>query len=614
MKIFRNQGTTALVAVLLSVWSGGDLLAADAPSTTPTSTAIAAQGAAVTLDASGRQQLQGHLTSAMKEAPVVARVPPANQLTLTIGLALKNRNALLDAANAVADPKSPSYRKYLTPDQLADAYGATSAEYQTLLDWGKSNSLTVTPHKNRITATFVGSVANIETALDIHLNYRKRPDGTWFFAPDTEPSIKLALPVEHISGLENFELPTKAGGSGNGGEYQGSDYRNAYAPSVGLTGAGQTIGIFMFDGFSQNDINGYATLIRQTFLPVQRVPASTSTSAGVEGTLDVEMSLSMAPAAQIVVFLGNSGSAMLANMVDRDDIKQFSSSWFWYDGTTMDETLMADMAMQGQSFFQASGDGGAYQVGVFPSSKYTSPNLDCRQFPFITIVGGTSLDMSDNGASYGMLETAWPASSGGSEASVPIPSYQADIAGHNGASSTTRNVPDVSAQAAGGTIVYNGAPSYVGGTSQATPLWAGFMALVNQQAANYRDASVGFANPKLYAIAAGAAYGTSFHDIVSGCTPNGNGNQYCAGTGYDLATGLGSPQAGLIDALAPGCPPGEGSIESGNGLQCFVLPKCPATCKDGCLIVPPGIAFNKGTSPLFACKNAQGGIGAEVKP
>jgi subtilase family serine protease len=610
MRIIRSYIFVALGAALLSAWSDGDILAADA-----TSTGTTLQSAGIALNAAGRQQLQGHLTPEMKQAPVVGPVAPTKQLTLTIGLALKDRNALIDAANQVSDPKSSSYRKYLSPEQFADRFGTTPADYETLLEWGRSNNLTVTPHKNRIIATVAGSVANIEAALDIHLKYSKRPDGTWFFAPDAEPSLNLALPIEHISGLENFVLPTQAGGSGSNGEYQGTDFRNAYVPSVTLTGAGQTIGIFMFDGFAQSDINGYAALTKQTFLPVEELPANTSTTPGVEGTLDVEMALSMAPAAQVVVFLGGTGAAILANMADRDDIEQFSSSWFWYNGSTSDENLMAELALQGQSFFQASGDAGAYAVGVFPSSKYKSPNLDCRQFPFITIVGGTSLDMSGNGASYGTLETTWPGSSGGIISSVPIPSYQAGIAGHNGASSSNRNVPDVSAQAAGTNIFLNGAVTSKGGTSQATPLWAGFMALVNQQAVKYRESSVGFANPALYEVAATTAYSTTFHDVVSGCTPNGNGNQYCAGTGYDLATGLGSPQSGLINALmpAPPCPPGEGWIENGNGLQCIKIPACPADCRDGCIVVPPGIPPNRTSNAIFACKNAQGGIGTPIQ-
>jgi subtilase family serine protease len=344
-----------------------------------------------------RQHLKGQLTQEMLNAPVVGRVPPTTQLTLTIGLVIKNMTGLTAAADQASDPKSPSYRKYLSPEQFADQFGASPADYQTLLSWGSSNHLAVTAHKNRFVATFAGSVADIEKALDIQLSYRKRPDGTQFFAPNVEPSLELALPVEHIGGLENFILPKRAGGSGPGGTYQGMDYRHAYAPSVTLTGAGQTIGIFMArtsDGFNQIDINSYATLINQSFLPVQEVPAGTVTTAGGEGTLDVDMALSMAPAAQIVGFFGDH-TEILTNMADRSDIKQFTSSWTWYNGTTTDTCLMEELALQGQSFFQITGDAAAYTMGMFPT--YSRGTLDCRQFPYITLVGGTSLNMSDNG-------------------------------------------------------------------------------------------------------------------------------------------------------------------------------------------------------------------------
>jgi subtilase family serine protease len=494
-----------------------------------------------------RQQLKGHLTPEMNKAPLVGRVPPTTQLTLTIGLVIPNRAALVDATQRIADPNSPNYRHYLTPEEFADRFGVSPADYQSVLDWATSNRLNVTAHRNHFVATVSGSVADIESALNVHLNNRERADGTEFYAPDAEPALNLSVPVEHIGGLENFIRPDKAGGSAPNGGYQGTDFRNAYAPNMTLTGAGQKIGIFMLDGFAQSDINGYARQTNQTFLTVQEVPANTATTPGDEGTLDIEASLSMAPAAQVVAFLGNP-TAILTNMTERTDIKQFSSSWFWYDGTTTDTNLMLQLASQGQSFFQATGDGGAYQVGVFPN--YISGKLDCRQFPAITLVGGTDLNMTNNGASYGNLETAWPSSSGGIEASVAIPSYQASIAGHNGASSTHRNVPDVSAQANDIHYFFNGSAGDVAGTSEATPLWAGYMALVNEQAAGGGAASPGFANPTLYALAASSAYDSDFHDVVSGCTPNGSGNQYCAGTGYDLATGLGSPQHALIYALS----------------------------------------------------------------
>jgi subtilase family serine protease len=493
-----------------------------------------------------RQTLKNHLKPEIRDTLLVSRVPPTTQMTLSIGLVISESAGLVAAAAEIADPDSPSYRRYLTPEQFADRFGVSPEDYQAVLDWAQANHLTVTAHKNRFAATVAGSVADIEAALNLHMNYHARSDGTQFFAPDAEPSLDLRVPVEHISGLDNFLRPERAGGSGPGGTYQGTDFRNAYVPGITLTGEGQKIGIFMLDGFAQSDIDGYATKTGLSFLPVKVVPATTLTP-GAEGTLDVEASLSMAPAAQIVAFVGDP-TTILTNMTDHQEIKQFSSSWFWYDGTTTDTNLMLQLATQGQSFFQASGDGGAYPVGAFP--KYISGSLDCRQFPYITLVGGTSLDMSGSGSSYGSLETVWPGSSGGIESSVAIPGYQSGIAGHNGASKTHRNVPDVSAQAAGIDLFWSGSSSDWVGTSESTPLWAGYLALVNELASDGGLGSVGFANPALYSIASTSAYDATFHDILSGCAPDTSGNVYCAGKGYDLATGLGSPGTALIYTLS----------------------------------------------------------------
>jgi subtilase family serine protease len=537
---------TLVSALALAGIAAGQAATAEVPAAD--SPELGSAEALAPLPGSTRQQLTGHLTPDMLQAPLVGRVPPDTELTITVGLVIKNEAALVDTAEQIADSASPSYRKYLTPEQFGDLFGAAPADYQALIDWGHAHNLTVTEHKNRFVANMTGAVADIEKALNIHMNYRLRRDGTQFLAPDAEPSIDLAVQVEHIAGLEDFLPPERAGGSGPGGTYWGTDFRHAYAPGMTMTGAGQKIGIFMLDGFAQSDIDGYAKATGQSFLPVEEVPAHTKTTPGDEGTLDVESALAMAPAAQVVVFLGNE-TQILTNMADSKDIKQFSSSWFWYNGSKTDVNLMLQLGTQGQSFFQASGDSGSYPTGVFP--KYVYNKLDCRQFPSITIVGGTSLDMSGGGASYGTLETVWGGSSGGIEASVAIPSYQKSIAGHNGASSTHRNVPDVSAQAAEGTIIFKGADSYLAGTSEATPLWAGYMALVNQLAASYGSSSAGFANPELYKIAATSAYDTDFHDIVSGCAPGRQGdNDYCAGQGYDLVTGLGSPTHQLIYALS----------------------------------------------------------------
>jgi subtilase family serine protease len=498
-----------------------------------------------------RQQLKGHLIPEMSKAPLGARLTPTTQLTFTVGLVIPNSAELDQLAEQISDPKSPLYRKYLTPEQFADRFGASRADYQSVVDWAHSNHLTATTHRNRFVVTVTGAVADIEPALNVHLHYRSRSDGTQFFAPDVEPSIQLSVPVEHIGGLDDFFRPVSAVGSGSGGSYQGNDFRNAYAPNMTLTGKGQSIGIFMFNQFAQSDINGYAAQTGHTYLPVKVIPAKATLNPGAEGTLDVEAALSMAPAAQIVGFVGTGSNptAILTNMTDHTEIKQFSSSWFWANGTKTDANLMQQLATNGQSFFQASGDNGAYAIGWLPT--YTSGTLDCRQFPAITVVGGTVLNMSGSGLSYGSLETAWPGSSGGIITSVTIPSYQYGLPG---TSTSGRSQPDVSAQASDILIFYKGGTQDVNGTSLATPLWAGFMALVNELATNAGKATVGFANPALYLdyarILSDSDYETDFHDIVSGCNPDKSGNQYCAAAGYDLVTGLGSPQHSLIYTLS----------------------------------------------------------------
>jgi len=76
-------------------------------------------------------------------------------------------------------------------------------------------------------------------------------------------------------------------------------------------------------------------------------------------------------------------------------------------------------------------------------------------------------------------------------------------------------------------------------------MWAGYIALVNQQLKTNGYSDIGFINPYLYSFGVSSSYGTDFHDITSG-----KSGSYSAVTGYDLVTGWGSPNGqGLINAL-----------------------------------------------------------------
>src|SRR5271165_3088601 len=226
---------------------------------------------------------------------------------------------------------------------------------------------------------------------------------------------------------------------------------------------------------------------------------------------------------------------------------QIGCSWAWSPADPgSDDLYYQKFAAQGQNFFVASGDSGSYPN----ASSYYYPAED----DYVTAVGGTDLQVTGPGGPWSS-ETAWVDSGGGiSQDGIPIPAWQ-QLAGvinsSNKGSKTLRNVPDVAAEA-NFDFYYcsdqSGCGTGLGGTSFAAPMWAGYMALANQQAAANGE-SIGFINPIIYPQAAtgGTTYSNLFHDITSGTS-----GSYSAVTGYDLVTGWGTPnKSGLINLLAP---------------------------------------------------------------
>lgn len=392
---------------------------------------------------------------------------------------------------------------------------------------------------------------------------------------------------------------TDAGtGTGSGGGYQGYDFRDAYlngAPSS-LQGSGQTIGLFELSGFFPSDISTY----EQSATP--QLPANAAVVEPVDGggftsnsdevgevSLDIEVAVSMAPMATIMAYEGPDNGNL---DVVSDDIlsamantiplcRQISSSWYGFgDSTTA--SLLAQLAAQGQGFFEASGDDGAYSSNnINPETGLpnTVPNTDTVS-PYMTLVGGTNLITpapagSPPSITYGS-ETTWNdyaageggGSSGGGICDIngagagntlALPIYQSSVSmSGNGGSTAWRDDPDVSMVAEDFEVVSGGQtyPSptngIIDGTSGASPLWAAFMALANEQAALKGVPPVGFANPALYAIG-GSSSASAFHDIADGSNNNLGGSYttfFTAVPGYDLATGWGSPNGmAMINAL-----------------------------------------------------------------
>jgi hypothetical protein len=549
--------------------------------------------------AAERQVLHGHVPAAVARFNLqpTGQLPATNRLALAIGLPLRNQAGLSNLIQQLYDPASPNYHRYLTPEQFAERFGPTEQDYQKVIAFFQTNGLIVAgTHSDRMLLDVNGSVANLEKAFHVTMRVYQHPtEKRQFYAPDVEPSVASNIPILGINGLNNYALPrpllrkatasnqplnaTPAAGSGPSGTYLGTDLRAAYVPGVTLTGAGQAVGLLEFDGYYPNDITTYESSNGLPNVPLTNILIdSFSGSAGGnndEVALDIEMAISMAPGlSRVVVYeAGPYGNAydVLDNMATNILAMQISSSWFWGGGPNpnMEDQYFQKFAAQGQSYFQASGDSDAYSGST--SSDYPSDD------PYVTSVGGTTLTNSGPGGSY-VSETVWNwgniprqgyiGSSGGISTSYSIPYWQTNInMTANQGSTTMRNVPDVALTANNVWITYgNGlsATNY-GGTSFAAPLWAGFTALVNQQAAALGSPPVGFLNPAIYAIANGPNYASDFHDTTTGNnTRSGSTTKFYATTGYDLCTGLGTPNGtNLINALAG--PPNPLAIAPASG-------------------------------------------------
>jgi len=506
-------------------------------------------------DAAEARVLPNHVPEAVSKARRLGPMSRGAELRLAIGLPLRNQDELDAFIKEVADPTSAHYRAWLTPDEFTLRYGPSETDYATVKTFAESHNLTVTGiHPNRMILDVTGKVSDIESAFNIALTAWSDDQRGSFYAPDRDPSVDASLPILDIVGLDNYVTPRPmnlkttplasvsrdaATGSGPSGLLIGNDFRSAYAPGVKLTGTGQTIGLFELDGFYAGDVTANFSAAGLPAVPVQTVLLDGSNGApgggNIEVILDIMMAAYMAPGAKIIVYEGYNWNDVLNRMATDNQASQLSSSWGYSPINATTEQIFRQYIAQGQSFFQASGDSGAYTNGVMTPSD--DPNL--------TVVGGTHLSTSGPGGSW-IGETAWSGSGGGVSKSYAIPSYQQGIKmAAVGGSTTMRNIPDVAltADVQMFVIYNNGQGTSVGGTSAAAPLWAGFTALANQQAHSKGGNPVGFLNPTLYSLEA-PQYAASMHDIISGS------NGFQTAPGYDLVTGWGSPAGqGLIDQL-----------------------------------------------------------------
>jgi kumamolisin len=456
---------------------------------------------------------------------------------------------------------------YHTREEFAVLHGADPADIQSVKNFAHEYNLTVSEESAaRRSVVLRGTVENMQKAFGTSLAHYDTPEGGYRgrTGPLTIPA-DLQGAVVGVLGLDNRPVakphirranPAKAPSG-----ISPAQVAQAYDYPAGATGAGETIGIIeLGGGYNSADLSTYFSGLGLNTPTITSVsvdegankPGVDQDSDG-EVMLDIEVAGAVAQGAKIVVYFApntDQGFHDAITTAVHDTVNTpsvISISWGGPEDNWLPQSASAmleactDAAGVGVTVTVAAGDDGATD-GVTDGKLHVDlpaclpPVLGC---------GGTKLKVS-----HGTIasETVWNelsskegATGGGVSRTYPIPSYQASakVPVQPETKFAGRGVPDVAGNAdpvTGYAVRVDGSNTVIGGTSAVAPLWAGLIALLNQQLGK----PVGFVQPALYQIGESV-----FHDITSG-----NNDGYSAGKGWDACTGLGTPNgAALLKAL-----------------------------------------------------------------
>jgi hypothetical protein len=452
------------------------------------------------------------------------------------------------------------------------------------------------PNGDRLAAARAGQRGPVATGLG---GSRPAP------AAPARPETASAGPAPRVesAGLPAACPAATAAGSGSGYTMaeEGAQLGVDSLLEDGLTGAGQTIGVFELAGFQASDILTYESCFGLSN-PVSQVNVDGGgapdylNGGTAEADLDIEQAITQAPGVSVIAYdAPNDGNPstlydLWSTIVDQDRAQSVSSSWGACEadsdvGASLDD-LFEQAALQGQSVFAASGDSGSEDCApgylplpANPPAGWGALAVDYPgSSPWVTAVGGTDLGSAgqltvwnycqgEAGPACFAQNDGYVAGGGGQssqETSAPWQAAYLRRASGRGPCSTCREVPDVAADAGYPLVSFatdDNNPSQTTepswqlgvGTSYAAPFLAGLTADRNQGCQTTTGSFAALA----YSLAGqgSSAYAADFHDVVAG--DNGfavgdndvtgtNGGRWAAAPGYDMDTGLGVPVPAAI--------------------------------------------------------------------
>jgi uncharacterized protein (TIGR03437 family) len=495
------------------------------------------------------------------------------------------------------NPSSPQYHKWLTPEQFADQFGASSSDLATITAWLQTQGFSVgLTARSRTWITFSGTAQQVQSGLHAEI-HRYNVNGETHYANATNPALPAAFAgmVNSIRGLNDFRLKPKnlrsvsprlnvSFGHAVGPDDFATIYNVTplYSASPAIDGTGQSLVIVGQSEIHTSDINSFRTASNLPAINLKLIPVPRSTNPGyqvqsndmAESDLDIEWAGAVARNATIIFVYSPDVFTSLSYAVDADLAKVISMSYGdceYYD--LVDQPTFQAMAQQanaeGITWIASAGDSGAgdcedqgaaiAQDGLAVDSPGSIPE--------VTSVGGTEFNeqggntyWSASGSALSYIpEMVWndtaveqtiAAGGGGASQVFFKPIWQTGL---GVPSDGMRDVPDVSFNASNyhdPTFVFTGgSAAYFGGTSIGAPSMAGIVTLLNQyMVASGAQPGLANINPTIYRLAVNSP--SAFHDVATGnnalpCvigSPNCNSGTfgYNAVSNYDLASGWGS--------------------------------------------------------------------------
>jgi kumamolisin len=524
------------------------------------------------------------IPSAALNSPVVGPLPGDTPMHVRLTFKIKNQQP------QGSQPQSGTVGQSQDLQKLANQIGITDAQYQKIQQALGIQGVTLTLsslHTELKIDAVARTIGVLFQTQFVNHNY----NGRVFYAPATTPLLPTFIENEVIAvtGLDNYSVAPKTAFSSlsalsmlpafrtNAARQQadcnapqgtlfpnqvGHAYGYDQFASHGYRGQNMTINLVEIDGVAMSDVQNYAQCVQyQGHIRFVNIDGAPPQPQG-ETALDMDMIMGLAPNVNMVDYQASSPTGTdledaLQRIIDDnargappgsvvsisiEAAENFTTLSYL---KAMDQRLYLLTQKEQMTVFVASGDCAAFMDGTFGSDSVSFPASD----PYAVAVGGTVLQVNQNntrasetvwsdGSNQQQCNNAW-GSGGGSSNFFQQPAYQAGAGVSNANSRGFRQLPDISAVAFNLPVYFGGSWVIFSGTSAATPIWATGMTLLNQ-ALIQRYHKFFYGTGLFYAVENNRGRSFPFYDVTQG-----NNLAFQATTGWDFASGLGTPN--LVD-------------------------------------------------------------------